>query len=182
MRLSLIETKSRKKAVWGRSVLAALFAACVAAPAAAQTSTDVTTKFDDAVKQAWSTNASSRVIMRFTSAADRDRAFNELLDKGAAVRVIDDQDAPSLNVIGKPSTFGSVSYTDHFSFDAPVRVSAVTGTATTSTTSSSSRAAFVRGLGAKIASRSYTAAARASRSPSSTRASCRTRTSLRPAS
>ncbi len=153
MRLSLAP-KSRKKAVWGRSFLAILFAA-IAVPAAAQTTTDVTTKFDDAVKQAWNTNASSRVIMRFTSAADRDRAFKELLNKGAAVRVIDDQEAPSLNVVGKPSTFGSVTYADRVSFDAPVKVVGGTPAAAPATAAPTTKATFVKGLGAKIAAKTY---------------------------
>ena len=113
----------RRKAVWGRSALF-FFAALLAIPAAAQT-TDITSKFDYAVREAWSTGSFSRVIMRFASLADRDRAFADLLDKGAAVRVMDGEDAPSLNVFGSPAAFGTVDYAERISYDATVVVSSL---------------------------------------------------------
>ena len=129
----------RRKAVWGRSALVILFAALLAIPAAAQTP-DITSKFDDAVRDAWTTGSFSRVIMRFASVADRDRAFAELLDQGAAVRVMDGEDAPSLNVFGSPAAFGTVDYAERVSSDATVRVSSLPA-----------RAKFVRGTGTKAA-------------------------------
>jgi serine protease AprX len=130
----------RKKAVWGATVLSALMLA--AWPAQAQTAaTDPTSRFDEIVREAWATGTFSRVIMRFATTADRDRAFGELLDRGAAVRVMDDADSPSLNVYSSPAAFGSVDYAERVSYDAPVTVSAVT----------QSRAKFVRGLGASVA-------------------------------
>lgn len=129
-----------KKAVWGASTLAALLLA--ASSGEAQTvPPDITSKFDEAVREAWASGTFSRVIMRFATAADRDRAFGELLDRGAAVRVMDDADAPSLNVYASPALLGSVDYAERVSYDAPVSVSAV----------AQGRTKFVRGTGARTA-------------------------------
>ncbi len=141
MRFSFTSPNTRKKAVWGRSILLALLAATLALPAKAQTTSDITAKFDDAVRAAWTSGSFSQVIMRFATTADRDRAFNELLGKGAAVRVMDGEESPSLNVFASPAAFGSVDYAERVSYDAPVAVSATTTQA---------RAKFMRGLGANV--------------------------------
>ncbi len=145
MRFTLVSPNVRKKAVWGRSMLLALLAALLATSAAAQTTTDITAKFDDAVREAWNSGSFSRVIMRFATIADRDRAYNELLSKGAAVRKMDGEATPSLNVFASPAAFGAIDYADRISYDAPVQVAAAT----------QARATFVRGLGAKIARTTY---------------------------
>ena len=124
MRFPLLSPNAGKKAVWGRSLLAVAFAVLFALPVAAQTP-DITTKFDDAVQEAWKTGSFSRVIMRFATIAERDRAFGELLDHGAAVRVMDDEESPSLNVLATPAVFGAIDYTDRVSYDAPVTLSSL---------------------------------------------------------
>lgn len=134
---NLTKLTIQKKAVWGRSLVLALLAALLATPAAAQTTDDITAKFDDAVREAWASGAFSRVIMRFATIEDRDRGYSELLDKGAAVRVMDDEGTPTLNVFASPSAFGSIDHADRVSFDAPVQVSAAV----------QARAKFVRGNG-----------------------------------
>ena len=78
--------------------------------------------------------------MRFGSTADRDRAYSELLDKGAAVRVMDGEEAPSLNVFGSAAAFGTLDYAERVSSDATVVVSSLPA-----------RAKFVRGTGTKAA-------------------------------
>jgi len=141
---TLSPTAVRKKAVWGRKVAASIIAAFIAIPAAAQT-TDITEKFDDAVREAWAAGSFSRVIMRFGTVAERDRGYKELLDKGAAVRVMDGEDSPTLNVFASPAAFGTIDYAERISFDAPVQVSATV----------QKRAKFVRGLGARQAKSRY---------------------------
>lgn len=126
-------------------MLLALLAA-LASPAAAQTTTDITTKFDDAVREAWNSGSFTRVIMRFASIADRDRAFDDLLTKGAAVRKMDGEATPSLNVYASPAAFGTVDYAERISYDATVEVAAA---------ATQARAKFVRGLGAKVARTSF---------------------------
>ena len=50
---------------------------------------------------------STRVIMQFASVADRDAAFDQLLDRGAAVRVADTEAGPALVAIGSAALLGA---------------------------------------------------------------------------
>ncbi len=59
MRFTFTSPNLRKKAVWGHLMLLALLVA-LATPAAAQTTTDITAKFDDAVREAWNSGSFSR--------------------------------------------------------------------------------------------------------------------------
>ena len=84
------------------------------------TTAAVTSKFDDAVREAWKSGKSSRVIMRFATIADRDQAFGELLNDGAAVRIMDGE-TPSLNVVAA-ATLANIQSAEGVSYDAPVTV------------------------------------------------------------
>ena len=78
-----------KKAVWSRVALAStLCAAMAAVPTAAQQPTGAA-KVDESVRHSITTGESTRVIMQFETTAERDAAFNRLLDRGAAVRTMD---------------------------------------------------------------------------------------------
>jgi serine protease AprX len=102
--------KRRKKAVWGRSVShaarAAFALACVllAQPAWAQSSPATV---DEAVRKAVVAGESTRVIMQFDSTAERDAAFNRLLDRGAAVRTMDTEAGPALNVLSSTAAMAT---------------------------------------------------------------------------
>jgi len=102
--------KCRKKAVWGRSVSHATRAAfalvCVllAQPAWAQSSPATV---DEAVRKAVVAGKSTRVIMQFDSTAERDAAFNRLLDCGAAVRTMDTEAGPALNVLSSTAAMAT---------------------------------------------------------------------------
>jgi len=81
-----------------RHVAVALLAvSAVAMPSAAQTT-------DEAVRAAVSSGASTRVIMQFATTAERDAAFNRLLDGGAAVRATETEVGPALVVVGQAAT------------------------------------------------------------------------------
>ena len=102
-----------------RQIAAALLAlSALAVPSAAQTT-------DEAVRAAVSSGASTRVIMQFATTAERDAAFNRLLDDGAAVRATETEAGPGLVVAGQAATlarqFGKAT---QVSSDAPVVVMA----------------------------------------------------------
>ena len=78
---------------------------------------------DEAVRAAVASGQSARVIMQFASTAERDAAFNRLLDLGAAVRVVDTEAGPALVVSGSAAKFRSeFSRASQVSIDAGVHV------------------------------------------------------------
>ena len=78
---------------------------------------------DEAVKAAVASGQSARVIMQFATTAERDAAFNRLLDRGAAVRAVDTEGGPALVVFGSAASFGSeIPARTQVSLDAGVRV------------------------------------------------------------
>ena len=78
---------------------------------------------DDAVRAAVASGQSARVIMQFATTAERDAAFNRLLDRGAAVRTVDTEGGPALVVFGSAAAFsGEISRATQVSLDAGVRV------------------------------------------------------------
>src|SRR5436190_6330611 len=80
---------------------------------------------DEAVRAAVAGGHSARVIMQFATTAERDAAFNRLLDRGAAVRAVDTEAGPALVVFGSAKSFaGELSRASQVSLDAGVRVSA----------------------------------------------------------
>ncbi len=63
----------------------------------------------------------ARVIMQFATTAERDAAFNRLLDRGAAVRAVDTEGGPALVVFGSAAAFsGELSRASQVSLDAGV--------------------------------------------------------------
>jgi serine protease AprX len=95
---------------------------------------------DEAVRQAIASGNTARVIMQFASAAERDAAFNRLLDRGAAVRAVETEVGPVLIVLGSAAVFGSeLGRAMRVSLDASVTVNAVKPQA---------RASWVRPAGA----------------------------------
>ena len=71
---------------------------------------------------------SSRVILQFATAADRDAAFNRLLDGGAAVRVADTEAGPALVAIGSAALLNSAAAAaTQMSIDAGVSITAIEG-------------------------------------------------------
>ncbi|MEO8682253.1 MAG: S8 family peptidase [Vicinamibacterales bacterium] len=105
---------------WRRSAAALLVGVCASSPLAAQTT-------DEGVRQAMAAGSSARVIMRFSSAAARDAAFNRLLDRGAAVRATDTEAGPALVVLGSAAAFSSeLVHATSVSMDADVAVASVT--------------------------------------------------------
>ena len=61
--------------------------------------------------------------MQFATTAERDAAFNRLLDRGAAVRAVDTEGGPALVVFGSASAFSDeLSRASRVSLDAGVRV------------------------------------------------------------
>jgi serine protease AprX len=84
---------------------------------------------DDAVRAAVAAGKSARVIMQFATTAERDAAFNRLLDRGAAVRAVDTEGGPALVVFGSAAVFSSeFSRASQVSLDAGVRVLAAQNT------------------------------------------------------
>ena len=81
---------------------------------------------DEAVRSAVASGQSARVIMQFASTAERDAAFNRLLDRGAAVRIADTEAGPALVVFGSAALFSAeFPRATRISLDAGVSVSAV---------------------------------------------------------
>lgn len=116
----------RKKAVWGQTaILTALFASLLAVPAAAQQPAGPD-NVDEAVRRSVNAGESSRVIMQFDTTAERDAAFNRLLDRGAAVRTMDSEGGPALNVLSSASALSTeLGNATQVSVDARVSVFAV---------------------------------------------------------
>ena len=78
---------------------------------------------DDAVKAAVRSGQTARVIMQFATTAERDAAFNRLLDRGAAVRAVDTGVGAALVVFGNAASFSDeISAATQVSLDAGVRV------------------------------------------------------------
>ena len=78
---------------------------------------------DDGVRAAVASGQTARVIMQFATTAERDAAFNRLLDRGAAVRAVDTEGGPALVVFGSASAFSAeLSRASRVSLDAGVRV------------------------------------------------------------
>lgn len=97
-------------------VLSLVMCAAAAAPAFAG-NTDI------AVRAAVATNQTARVIMQFATTAQRDAAFNRLLNRGAAVRAIDTEAGPALVVFGSAAVFsGEIARATTVSLDASVHV------------------------------------------------------------
>ncbi|MGE3489712.1 MAG: S8 family serine peptidase [Vicinamibacterales bacterium] len=89
-----------------------------AVPAAAQST-------DGAVQAAMAAGARARVIMQFDTTAERDAAFNRLLDRGAAVRTADTEAGPVLVVLGSAAVLESeLAAATRVSLDAAVAVTA----------------------------------------------------------
>jgi len=82
---------------------------------------------DIAVRAAVASGQTARVIMQFATTAERDAAFNRLLDRGAAVRAIDTEAGPALVVFGRASVFSrEIARATRVSLDASVHVLADT--------------------------------------------------------
>jgi serine protease AprX len=78
---------------------------------------------DRAVRAAVDAGQSARVIMQFATHAERDRAFDNLLARGAAVRVVDTAAGPGLVVMGSADALqGELSGASRVSLDASVHV------------------------------------------------------------
>ena len=79
-------------------------------------------------KAAVASGQSARVIMQFATIAERDAAFNRLLDRGAAVRAVDTEAGPALVVFGSAAVVQQRDRArpSQVSLDAGVRVSAAT--------------------------------------------------------
>lgn len=116
----------RKKAVWGQTaILAAVFATLLTVPAAAQPPAGPD-NVDESVRRSVNAGESSRVIMQFDTTAERDAAFNRLLDRGAAVRTMDSEGGPALNVLSSASALSAeLGNATQVSVDARVSVFAV---------------------------------------------------------
>jgi serine protease AprX len=96
--------------------IALAMSVAVTVPSAASTT-------DDAVRAAVAAGQSARVIMQFATTAQRDAAFNRLLDRGAAVRAVDTEAGPLLVVFGSASAFSSeFQNASQVSLDAGVHV------------------------------------------------------------
>ncbi|MDP2053579.1 MAG: hypothetical protein Q8L75_08090, partial [Acidobacteriota bacterium] len=101
--------------------LALLLLSGLAAPSGAQTT-------DEAVRAAVASGVSTRVIMQFATAPERDAAFNRLLDAGAAVRATETEVGPALVVIGQAATLVTeFTNATQVSTDATVAVLASAG-------------------------------------------------------
>jgi serine protease AprX len=101
---------------WRRLTLSLVVSALAAAPAIAG-------QIDIAVRAAVASGQSARVIMQFASTAERDAAFNRLLDRGAAVRAVDTEAGPALVVFGSAAVFSSeFGSATQVSLDAGVQV------------------------------------------------------------
>ncbi|HUQ86027.1 MAG TPA: S8 family serine peptidase [Vicinamibacterales bacterium] len=102
--------------VWRTLAVALALSVLAVAPSAAGTT-------DDAVKAAVASGQSARVIMQFATAATRDASFRRLLDRGAAVRVVDTEAGPALVVFGSAQSFAAeIAHATQVSLDAGVRV------------------------------------------------------------
>jgi serine protease AprX len=78
---------------------------------------------DDAVRAAVAASQAARVIMQFATAAERNAAYERLLDRGAAVRVVDTEGGPALVVLGSAAVLAQeISRASQVSLDAGVRV------------------------------------------------------------
>src|SRR5215203_1078392 len=78
---------------------------------------------DAGVRAAVASGQTARVIMQFVTSAERDAAFNRLLDRGAAVRTVDTEGGPALVVFGSAAAFSDeLSRASQVSLDAGVRV------------------------------------------------------------
>jgi serine protease AprX len=78
---------------------------------------------DRAVRAAVDSGQSARVIMQFATSAERDRAFANLLDRGAAVRAADTAAGPALIVFGSADALKSeLPRASRVSLDASVQV------------------------------------------------------------
>ncbi len=114
------------KAVWGRTaILTAAFATLLTVPTVAQEPAG-RGQVDESVRQSVDAGESARVIMQFDTTAERDAAFNRLLDRGAAVRTMDTEGGPALNVVSSASALSSeLQNATQVSVDARVTVFAV---------------------------------------------------------
>ncbi|HWI16408.1 MAG TPA: hypothetical protein VNT81_01585, partial [Vicinamibacterales bacterium] len=100
-----------------RLFVASLFVSAMAvAPAAARNT-------DSAVRDAVAAGQSVRVIMQFATTADRDAAYNRLLDAGAAVRAAQTEVGPVLVALGNAALLSTeFSNATQVSLDAGVHV------------------------------------------------------------
>jgi serine protease AprX len=164
----MVSNRIQRKAVWGRSVSWVKRAAFVlggvllASSAAAQTGS---AKVDEAIRKSVVTGESTRVIMQFDTTAERDAAFNRLLDRGAAVRTMDTGDGPALNVLSSAATAATeFDNARQVSYDAPVSVfnAKSTSSAKRASTSKSSgkKASTSKSSGKKTAASKSTKPAR----------------------
>ena len=132
----------RKKAVWGRSLPILTLLALISATGI-RASEAQTTKADQEVQRAINHRASTRVIMRFDSAAERDAAQQRLQKRGLSVRPLDTDDA-ALDVSGNAVDVSSeIDGAARTSVNARVRPDAV------------SKAKFVRGGAIKLARQEF---------------------------
>jgi len=105
-----------------RTLAVALAMSVLAAASSAAGASDASNA-DEGVRAAVASGQSARVIMQFATTAERDAAFNRLLDRGAAVRAVDTEAGPALVVFGSAASFrGEMSSATRVSLDAGVRV------------------------------------------------------------
>ena len=96
---------------------------------------------DDAVREAVAAGRTTRIIMQFATTAERDAAFDRLLDRGAAVRAVDTEAGPALVVFGSAAAFaGELSRASQVSLDAGVRASGTQHPARDTSISNTSKA------------------------------------------
>jgi serine protease AprX len=106
---------------WRTLAVLLSMSAVTAAPSFARTA-------DDALRAAVAAMQTARVIMQFATPADRDAAFERLLDRGAAVRAVDTEGGPALVVSGSPAALSDeLSRASQVSLDAGVRILASPG-------------------------------------------------------
>jgi len=118
---------------WRRFAVSLLMSALAVTPSFAG-------RTDDAVRAAVASGHSARVIMQFATVAERDAAFNRLLDRGAAVRAVDTEGGPALVVFGSATVFSSeFPHASQVSLDAGVRVLATQATPARDTSANASR-------------------------------------------
>lgn len=104
---------------WPTTVVSLVLSAMAGVPSAAHHA-------DEAVRSILASGQTARVIMQFGSTAERDAAFNRLLDRGAAVRIADTEAGPALVAFGSAQAFSSeLSRATQVSLDASVTVSAI---------------------------------------------------------
>jgi serine protease AprX len=103
---------------------------------------------DDAVRAAVASLQTARVIMQFATPAERNAAFDRLLDRGAAVRAVDTEGGPALVVLGSAAALSEeFSRASQVSLDAGVRVLASPSTWTQSGSGSSGSGSDSSGSG-----------------------------------